>query len=75
MEARIAKTIGKFSYEDSIHGLRFTALSNGLSAGCLTGTEIDEYCKMLKADLDAVAKKMKVALKDRPKIDLREAKM
>ena len=74
METDMANTVGKFDYDDIVHGLRFKAVSQTLSAGCLTEGEIDEYRDMLKADLDAVAKRMKAALKKRPTlIELRNA--
>jgi hypothetical protein len=64
-EAMASTTIGKLDFEDTIHGLGLVAVSRELSAGCLSSTEIDEAVINLKADLDAVASRMKAALKTR----------
>jgi hypothetical protein len=67
----MTRIIGKFDFDDSAHGVRFTSASLGLSAGCLSDGEIDAYLNMLKEDLDAVAKRMKDALSKRPPLELR----
>ena len=67
----MARTIGKFDFDDSTHGVRFTSASLGLSAGCLSDGEIDAYLAILKDDLDAVAERMKAALSKRPPLELR----
>ena len=58
----MARTIGKFDFDDGAQGVRFTSASLGLSAGCLSDGEIDASLDMLKQDLDGVARRMKAAL-------------
>ena len=67
----MARTIGKFDFDDSSHGVRFTAASLGLSAGCRSESEVDAYLALLKEDLDAVARRMKVALSERAPLEAR----
>ena len=67
----MARTIGKFDFDDSSHGVRFTSASLGLSAGRLSDSEIDAYLDMLKEDLDSVAKRMKAALSKRVPLESR----
>ena len=67
----MARTIGKFDFDDSAQGVRFTSASLGLSAGCLSDSEIDASLEMLKADLDGVARRMKAALGRRLPLKLR----
>lgn len=73
LELQMARTVGKFDYDDSSHGVRFTSASLGLSAGCLSDDEIDAYLHMLKDDLDAVARRMKAALSKRAPLEPRLA--
>lgn len=56
-------TVNVFGFEIDIHGARVTSYHRALCAGCTSNGEIDANIRLLKADLDAVAKKMKVALK------------
>ena len=67
----MSRTIGKFDFDDSKYGVRFTSAALGLSSGCLSDGEIDTYLKSLKDDLDDVAKRMKAALVKRPAVELR----
>ncbi|MCA3256348.1 MAG: hypothetical protein INF91_12115 [Alphaproteobacteria bacterium] len=64
----MANTIGKFDFDMGPHGARFRAVARDLSAGCLTDGEIDEYARWLKDDIDAVAKRMKKAVRNRPSL-------
>jgi len=57
------QTVRKFDYDLTIHGARVLATSDALTAGCLAEGEIDTAIQMLKDDLDAVAKRMKLAVK------------
>ena len=66
MEAMM--TIGKFDYECDAQGAVFKSVSRDLSAKCLSDREVDEYVTMLKDDLDAVAKRMKKAIRNRPRL-------
>jgi hypothetical protein len=65
LELQMARTIGKFDFDVSSHGVRFTSASLGLSPGCQSEKEIDGQLELLKADLDAVAARMKAALRKR----------
>ena len=58
-----------FDIEESIHGLRIVAKGDGLTTASLHGPEIDAQVARLKAELDAVARKMKAKLK-RPRKSL-----
>ncbi len=70
----MGRTIGKFDFESGAMGAKFVVVGEPLSALCLSDGEVDEYLKMLKDDLDAVAVKMKRAIKNRPSlIELRNA--
>lgn len=69
----MARTIGKFDFDDSSQGVRFTAASLGLSAGCLSESEIDTHLAILKDDLDSVARRMKIALGERAGLKSRRA--
>ncbi|HQS98360.1 MAG TPA: hypothetical protein PK823_17915, partial [Novosphingobium sp.] len=66
-ECIMASTIGKFYFECDAQGGVLKAVST-LSARCLTDEEVDEYVKMLKDDLDSVSKKLKRAIRDRPRL-------
>lgn len=67
----MARVIGKFDFDDSRYGVRFTSAALGLSAECLLDSEIDTNLAALKEDLDAVAERMKAALGDRAPFQLR----
>lgn len=60
-------TVRVFDFEIDIHGARVTATRQALCAGCTCDTEIDANIKLLKDDLDAVAKRMKVAVRKQAK--------
>ena len=62
----MANTIGKFYFECDAQGGVIKANTLHLSARCLCDGEVDDYVKMLKDDLDAVAGKMKKAIRNRP---------
>ena len=66
----MARTIGKFDFDEGVHGVRFTSASLGLSAVCLSDGQIDADLVILKEDLDAVAMRMKAALSKRPALGL-----
>lgn len=66
----MARIIGKFDFDESIHGVRFTSAALGLSPGCLSDGEIDAHLESLKNDLDAVATRMKAALAKRSPLEL-----
>ena len=56
-------TVRVFGYEIDIHGARVVVEVQPLCTGCLTDGEIDANILLLKQDLDAVAKRMKVAIR------------
>ncbi len=64
----MTKTIGKFDFECDARGAVLKTVSTKLSARCLTDGEVDEYVFWLKEDLDAIAVRMKAAIKNRPKL-------
>ena len=63
----MASTVGVFDFEMSnLHGPSVIAVRDRLCAGCLSDGEIDANIRLLKDDLDAVAKRMKAALRRMP---------
>ncbi len=70
----MSRIIGKFDFDESIYGVRFTSAALGLSAGCLSEGEIDRHLERLKSDLDVVAQRMKAALRKRPSLDRTESR-
>jgi hypothetical protein len=64
--------IGSFDFDESKNGVRFTSAMLGLSPGCLSASEIDAQLERLKADLDAVAERMKAALAKRELRDVQQ---
>jgi hypothetical protein len=73
-DSGMASTIGKFNFECDALGGVLKANTLLLSARCLTDGEVDEYVQMLKDDLDAVSKKLKKAIRNRPSLlDSRKA--
>ena len=66
----MTRMIGKFDFDDSVYGVRFTSAALGLSAECLLDSEIDTHLQSLKDDLDGVARRMKAALTIRPPFTL-----
>ena len=57
-------TVRVFDFEiDVFHGARVVVKREPLCAGCLSDGEIDANIKLLKDDLDAVAKRMKEAVR------------
>lgn len=59
----MAKTMQVFDFEGDANGVRVIAKRATLHGGCMSDREIDVNIKLLKDDLDAVAKRMKAALK------------
>jgi len=57
-------TVKAFDYEISpLRGVQVVPAKTPLMAGCVTDGEIDTNIKLLKDDLDAVAVRMKAALR------------
>jgi hypothetical protein len=56
-------TIKVFDFEINQHGARVVAVKDPLTAGCLSDGEIDTNIRLLKEDLDAVAARMKLAVR------------
>lgn len=63
----MANTVGIFDFEIDIHGAVVIARQERLFAGCVTEGEIDTNIALLKQDLDAVATRMKAALREQAK--------
>lgn len=59
----MAKTGGVFDFDIDIHGARVVVAREPISNACLSDGEIDAQIKLLKADLDAVATRMKAAVR------------
>jgi hypothetical protein len=59
----MGNTVGVFDFEIGIAGASVIARSKPLCAGCLSDAEIDAHIKLLKDDLDAVAERMKAAVR------------
>ena len=59
----MTNTIGKFDYKIDIHGARVVVAKEPLCSGCLSDSEIDTNIQLLKDDLDAVATRMKAAVR------------
>jgi hypothetical protein len=56
-------TLKVFDYEIDQHGAKVVVARTPMMPGCLTDCEIDANIKLLKEDLDAVAAKMKTAVR------------
>ena len=66
-ERRMPNTVRVFNFKDhGFTGLSVIAGSGDLCPGCVTVEEIDTNIQNLKEDLDAVGKRMKTALLNRP---------
>ncbi len=58
----MAGTIRVFDFEMDINGAQVIVKRAPICPGCLSVGEVDAQIALLKADLDAVAKKMKAEL-------------
>jgi outer membrane murein-binding lipoprotein Lpp len=58
------KTVGAFDLASNPRGVRVIVAKEPLCSSCRSDGEIDAQIKLLKNDLDAVAKRMKAALQD-----------
>ena len=56
-------TIGTFDFTIDFHGARVVIQKEPLCSACMSGGEVDAQIKLLKEDLDAVAKRMKAAIR------------
>lgn len=63
----MGKTIEAFDFEIDIHGALVVWAKDPLHSRCLSDGEVDANIKALKEDLDAVAKRMKVAIREQAK--------
>jgi hypothetical protein len=63
----MASTVKVFGSECDIHGARVFVTREPLTPSCLTDAEVDFHIQLLKDDLDAVAVKMKKAIRDQAK--------
>ncbi|HEX9587767.1 MAG TPA: hypothetical protein VGA15_08480 [Bradyrhizobium sp.] len=60
----MADTVRVFDFEIAgIHGARVVAVKEPLTPGCCDDGEIDANIELLKKDLDAVAVRMKAAVR------------
>jgi len=59
----LAKTVGVFDFEINVYGARVVVRGKSLLTRCRSGVEIDADIQLLKDDLDAVAKRMKSAVR------------
>lgn len=55
--------LDKFHVEHGIHGAKVMARTLQLTANCTSDAEVDGAVQMLKEDLDACAKEMKLLIK------------
>lgn len=64
-------TVGRFNFDVSHIGAKVidAETRSQLSNHCLTDSEVDHQIKLLKEDLDAVAKRMKRAISEQRKIN------
>jgi hypothetical protein len=63
----MANTVRSFDFEIDIHGARMVPTRDPLCPGCLSEGELDAQVKLLKDDLDAVAMRMKRAIREQAK--------
>jgi hypothetical protein len=61
--ANMANTIRAFDFEIDFHGACVVPATSQLCHRCLSDTEVDANIQALKDDLDAVAKRMKRAIR------------
>ena len=66
----MTKTVSVFDFAMDIHGARVVVRTEPLCAGCLSDGEIDTNIRLLKDDLDTVAKRMKAAVRKQAKAPL-----
>ena len=59
----MSDTIDVFDFDIDSHGARVVVRLHPLCSSCVTDREVDANIKLLKEDLDAVAERMKAALK------------
>jgi hypothetical protein len=65
----MTNTIHVFDFDIDANGARVVPCREPLHARCIDSGEIDENIRQLKADLDAVAVRMKVAVREQlPKL-------
>lgn len=60
----MAKTIKAFDFDSNFHGATVVAAREPLIPRCVSATEIDANIALLKADLDAVAVRMKETVRE-----------
>lgn len=63
----MAKTIKVFDFKVDMRGAWIVLSREPISNCCLTDSEVDERIEALKDDLDAVAKRMKLAIREQTK--------
>lgn len=61
----MAVTSKVFDFDNDPNGVRVVVAREPLHGGCLSDGEIDANIRLLKEDLDAVAKRMKLAIRER----------
>jgi hypothetical protein len=62
-ECNVPKNARVFEFDIDIHGVRVTTRKEPICPGCSSSDEVDAQVKLLKDDLDAVAARMKAAIK------------
>ena len=67
MERVVANTVKVFDFDIDINGARVVVAREPISPGCLSDGEVDDEIKLLKDNLDAVAARMKVAIRKQAK--------
>jgi len=60
-------TVRAFDFEIDINGARVTTAQHPLCPGCLSDREVDAQVKLLTDDLEAVAERMKQAIREQAK--------
>ena len=66
----MGKTTGAFDFDIDIGGARVVWAKEPLHARCLSDGEVDANIQLLKEDLDAVAERMKAAIREQAKMPL-----
>lgn len=59
----MSNTINVFDFNINIHGATVVVRQKPLCSGCLSDGEVDAQISLLKDDLDAVAQRMKAAIR------------
>lgn len=59
----MSKFLGRFDFEIDIRGAAVVVTREPICSCCLSGEEVDYQINSIKSELDAVAKRMKAAIR------------